>query len=127
MTLAEGGPLTAKGQRQDDRHVNEEVLDISQVAQNLEREGKGSHHPRTSPHLRAGGSPNPQAHRVEKQDAEILDDAIERHEFEDAEGGDQGSSALPGGGGNRERDLQGGAEKASPSTWDGSSPGGGLV
>ena len=34
-------------------------------------------------------------HRVEEGDADVLDDAVQGHELEHAEGGDESSAALP--------------------------------
>ena len=35
-------------------------------------------------------------YRVEQGDADVLDDAVQGHELEDAEGRDESSTALPG-------------------------------
>ena len=39
----------------------------------------------------------PATYRVEESDADVLYHAVERHELEDTEGGDESRSALPGG------------------------------
>lgn len=34
-------------------------------------------------------------HRIEKSDADVLDDAVQCHELEDTEGSDESSTSLP--------------------------------
>lgn len=102
--------LTGEDNSEDDGDVNEEELEVSQITENLlniskvteqQRNQKkttifvhiyykiilflANHRAKTSSLL---------FYRVEQRDTEVLDDAVESHELEYAEGGDEGSPAL---------------------------------
>lgn len=94
--------LTGEDDEEDDSDVDKEELEVSQVTEDLtwlQRDkvrGQLLYTPETSnvltgvQRLREGYC----THRVEQRDTDVLDDAVQGHELEHTEGGDQSRSPF---------------------------------
>lgn len=91
--------LTGEDNEENDCDVDEEKLEVPEVTEDLSNKKQADFIRDTSEILNTCLQPAPErggnTHRVEQSHSNVLDHAVEGHELEHAEGGDEGSAALP--------------------------------